>query len=282
MPLLTILISGIDASAGLRAASPAWSQTMAEQVDGDPRWPAIDVVDLGAGRYRLVDGRRRLAAAIRKEMTTIEARVFTRAEFADEAAEQLHEIRANLLQSGTTALERAVYLATWKALHEAVNGPAKRGRKSAAELAQNSAAIFSGQFSAIAAETLGISERSVQASVQVATGIDRAIRDRIAHHPVARVMSELLELATQAPERQTTIVDLLLAEPVTGATPTTIAEAIAIIDKLPAPRALAPWETAYARISKLPDTEQDRLFDAMASSIERWYAARRRTARKAA
>lgn len=283
MQALTVKISQIDATRGLRAVSDAWAQTMAEEAqrDGGPKWQPIDVVEVGTGKYRLVDGRRRLAASIRLGLDAVEARVLTAAEYADEATIQLHEIKANMLQSGVTALERAVYLAAWKDLHEAVNGPAKRGRKSAAELAQNSAAIqlgeFIGLFSAVAATTLGISERSVQVAVQVARGLSPTVKARIAPTPLADTMSELLLLSGETAERQERIVGLLLAEPPSALH---VAEAIAIIDRVPAPRQLEMWETVYGRLSKLPDTQLDRLFDQMAPAIERWLAAK--SGRKAA
>lgn len=283
MQMVSVKIAQIDATRGLRAVSDAWAQTIAEEAqrDGGPKWQPIDVVEAGAGQYRLVDGRRRLAASIRLGLDEVDARVLTATEYADEAAIQLHEIKANMLQSGVTALERAVYLAAWKNLHEAVNGPARRGRKSAAELAQNSAAIQSGEFvgafSPLAAATLGISERSVQVAVQVARGISATVQARIAPTPLADTMSELLLLSGETAERQERIVGLLLADPPSALH---VAEAIAIIDRVPAPRQLEMWETVYGRLSKLPDTQLDRLFDQMAPAIERWLAAK--SGRKAA
>ncbi len=279
MQIVPLLLTQIDATGGLRPVSDAWVSTMADlsDADGAPMWAPIDVVAVGGDRYRIVDGRRRYAAAQRRELDTIEARIFT----GDDAALRLHEIKANMLQSGVTALERAIYLATWKDLHEAVNGPAKRGRKAAAppvpELAQNSAAIFAGLFSRVAAETLGISERSVQVAVQVARDIAEPLRLRLARHRIADTMSELLALAVEPAERQERIADLLLSDPPQAGT---VSEAVAILDHLPAPREPAAWEKAYARVSRLPPREQDRLFDSLAASIERWQAGR--VARKGA
>lgn len=284
MRFLRIKVSQIDASKGLRAVSEAWAQTMAEEAqrDGGPRWSPVDVVDLGSDKYRLVDGRRRLAAVLKVGLDEIDARVLTAAEYAEEASLQLHEIKANLFQSGVTALERAIYLSAWKTLHEAATGPAKRGRKSAAELAQTSAAIqageFVGLFSAVAAETLGISERSIQAAVQVARSLGENVRTRIASTPIANVMSELLQLSGETVDRQEKIVGLMLSEPPAA---NSVAEAIAIIDRVPPPKQLELWETVYVRLSKMTEAQQDRLFDQMAPAIERWFA-NRSTGRKAA
>ena len=267
-----IPIAKIDRSKRLRAINPTWAQTLADEArETGPQWPAIEVVETAKG-YRLVSGGHRTAAAELLGLTEIEAKVFGNDEFADEASIRLREIRENMLRYELTALDRAVHLATWKEIHESVAGPAKRGRKSRQEeLAQNSAAIFAGTFSKAAATALGISERSVQVAVQVACSITEAVRHRISAHSIADTMSELIQLAGETPDRQDTIAGMLLAEPPLAHT---VAEAIALIDKLPAPKKLEKWEAAAARFGRLTLSEQDRFFEANSASVDRSLAAR--------
>ncbi|MBB4302316.1 ParB family chromosome partitioning protein [Rhodobium orientis] len=270
-----IAISAIDASGRLRPINPDWVETLAEQIATGITLPAIEVVERKEG-YRLIAGGHRLKAHEKAGLDVIEADVCPANEFADEAAVRLREIQENMLRYELTALDRAVHLATWKELHESVAGPAKRGRKKATEeLPQNSAAIFAGTFSKAAAKALKVSERAVQAAVQVATGIAPDVRERIAFLKIADTMSELIELSKQARARQDAIAGLLTSEPPAAST---VADAIAIIDRRPPPRTLEQWEAASSRFGRLSDAEQDRFFEANAAAVDRWLARRRQKA----
>jgi len=273
MTIQTIDISRIDRSGRLRPINHAWAETMAEALRAGEELPPIEVVERGTG-YRLIAGGHRTEAHLLAERSTIEAVVRTAAEFADEAAIRLREIRENMIRFELTALDRAVNLATWKEIHEAAYEPPKRGRRAKKldpeKLAQDSAA-FSMSFSKAAAEALRISKRSIQVSVQIAAGLDLEIRERIAAAPIADVTSELLQLAQQDPERQAKIVGLLLADPPTAGT---VAEAIAVLDRIPAPVRFAGWEKVSDRFGKLAEADQDRFFAAHADAIDRWLMTR--------
>ena len=266
----------IDTSNRLRPINPVWVETLAEAIGRGEMLPPIEIVERG-DRFVLASGGHRLAAHRHAGLTEIEAHVFAAADFADEAAIRLREIKENMLRYELTALDRSVHLATWKEIWEAAATPTKRGRKPkdaiSEKLPQNSAAIFAGSFSAAAASALRLSERSIQVAVQIAIGIDPGVRERIAVAPIADVQSELLQLAAQHPDRQAKIAALLLAEP-PGAT--SVADAVAIIDRVPAPAAQAPWEKLSDRFARLSEREQVRFFAAHEEAIERWMATRSR------
>lgn len=272
MTIQTIEIAKIDTSGRLRPINPTWSAAMAETLAAGERLPPIEVVERGEG-YRLIAGGHRVDAHKIARRTEIEAEVYSAASFADEAAIRLREIKENMLRFELTALDRAVHLATWKEIHEAAYEPPKRGRKPKSidpeKLAQSSAS-FAKSFSAAASEALRMSERSVQVAVQVATGIGLEIRERIARAPIADVMSELLQLANQTPERQSKIVDLLFLKRAG-----TVAEAVALLDATPAPVRLSGWQKVSDTFSRLKEAEQDAFFLAHSDAIDRWLIARR-------
>lgn len=273
----TIDISRIDATGRLRPINPDWSAAMAETLAAGERLPPIEVVERGEG-YRLIAGGHRLDAHKIAGRATIEAEVYSAAAFLDEAAVRLREIKENMLRFELTALDRAVHLATWKEIHEAAYEAPKRGRKpkkiDAEKLAQDSAA-FAKSFSKAAAAALRMSERSIQVAVQVAAGLALEIRERIARAPIADNISELLHLAHQAPERQAQIVGLLLADP---AQAKSVAEAIAVLDRTPAPTRLTGWAKVSDTFSRLEPADQQRFFDAHADAVDRWLMARNRHA----
>ncbi|WP_319774441.1 hypothetical protein [Breoghania sp.] len=269
----TVKIADIDASNRLRPINPTWAETIAEGLRNGDEVPPIKVVEQGE-KFRLIFGGHRLEGHVLADFETIEVDVRPSAEYPDEASIRLEEIRENMIRYELTALDRAVHLAAWKALHEEAAGPAKRGRKSKAELAQaelaqNSAAIFAGTFSAAAAAALGVSERSVQVAVQVANGIVADVRETIAFLPIADTMSELLKLAALSPERQKAVADMLAADPPRAGS---VADAVALISDTPKPAKPAAWERLSDKFSRLKPGEQKRFFELHRAEIETWLA----------
>lgn len=284
MQVQTIRIAEIDRSKRLRAINPDWAQALADEAReaGTPQWSPIEVVRVDKG-YRLISGGHRTEAVVLLGLEEIEAKVFEREEFADEAAIRLREIRENMLRYELTALDRAIHLVAWKDIYETANAVDRRGGDRRSKAVQTNSAdlhnrSFAERFSLAAAKALSISEDSIKRSLKVAKGIAETVRIRISAHDLARNMSELLLLSGETADRQEKIVGLMLAVPPAA---NSVAEAIAIIDRVPAPRQLELWETVYVRLSKMTEAQQDRLFDQMAPAIERWIASRS-TGRKAA
>jgi ParB family chromosome partitioning protein len=261
-------IAKIDASDRLRATRQDWVDTFAESIQAGELLPAIEVVERD-GKFRLITGAHRLKAHIQVGHTVILADVLDAAAYADDAACRLREIKENMARAGLTELDRAVAIATWKGIHESVRGINRGGRPSAGKTTAESAEVFSASFSTAAARALGISERSVFVAVSIATGIARDIRDRIATHPIADRQSELIQLSRETPERQAKIIDLMLADP-PGASD--VAEAIAALDRVPAPAAAAPWERLASKFSRLKEAQQHAFFAAHRTAITDWLA----------
>ncbi len=274
MPYQSIEITTIDASGQIRPLDPIWVTTYAEAIHEGDELPPIEVVERATG-FRMVTGYHRLAAHSQAGRTAIMARVFTAAEFVDEAAIRLRQIKANMAQIELTVLGRAVHLAAWKELYETINTTDRRGGKRRGVEAEINSQEFAKRFSLATSEALGISERSVQIAVQIATGIIPLVRARIELAPIARVASELLQLSHQDADRQTKIIDLIICDPPQA---DTVADAIAILDRIPAPTKLTGWERVSDKFSRLPVTEQDRFFAAHSDAIDRWLMQRGRRA----
>ncbi len=271
MNFQSLEISSIDASGRLRPINPVWVSTFAEALAEGDDLPPIEVVERGSG-YRLVNGAHRLAAHVEVGLSTIDARVFAAAEYADEAAIRLREIRANMATIELTVLDRAVHIAAWKEIYETVNTVDRRGGKRRGIEPATNRQDFAIRFSAAAAEALDISERSVRIAVQIASGIVPMVRNRIALAPIAKNASELLQLSHQDGARQAAIVDLLLSEPPQAGS---VADAIAVIDRIPAPTKFTGWERVSDRFSRLSPADQGRFFAAHADAIDVWMATRR-------
>ncbi|WP_026784244.1 ParB N-terminal domain-containing protein [Pleomorphomonas koreensis] len=278
MQVQAIRIADIDRSKRLRAINPDWAQALADEAReaGGAQWSPIEVVALDKG-YRLISGGHRTEAAMLAGLVEIEAKVFDRTEFADEAEIRLREVRENLLRYELTALDRAIHLVAWKEIYEAANAVDRRGgdRRSKTKSADetNSADLrnrsFAERFSLAASKVLGVSEDSIGRSLKIAKGISEAVRLKISAHPIADNASELLKLSGETAQRQEKIVGLLMSDPPNAAN---VDEAIAIIDRVPAPKQLELWEKTSASLLRMSDTQLDRVFDAMAPKIMAWMA----------
>jgi ParB family chromosome partitioning protein len=272
----TIELSRIDASNRLRPVNPTWVQAMAEQVLSGDTLPPIDVVERGTG-FRLIAGGHRVEAHKRAGRATIEATVWPAEAFASEAALRLHEIKENIVRYELTELDRAVHLAAWKDIHEAAAGPGKKGgrpKKGEAEKpVPDLAEVFAGSFTEAAAAALKVSQRSVYRSVQIANGLDPAVRERISFHPIADNLSELLQLAGETRDLQVRVVNLLLSEPPEAQT---VADAVAVLQGQQKPQRPEPWVKVSSTFSRLKEAEQNAFFTAHSDAIDRWLATRRR------
>lgn len=282
MQVKTVKIADIDRSQRLRAINKDWAQALADETReaGVPQWPPIEVIALDKG-YRLIAGGHRTEAAVLLGLEEIEAKVFDRAEFADEATIRLREIRENLLRYELTALDRAIHLFAWKEIYETANAVDKRGGarrgKHIDQIIKSDYLVFTERFSAAAAKVLAISEASVVRSVRIAKGMSEGVRLRISAHPLANNVSELLQLSGETAQRQEKIVGLLMSDPPTAAS---VAEAIALIDRMPAPRQLELWEKTSASLARMPEPQLDRVFDSLSPQISAWMA--RKASKKAA
>ncbi|MBB5046755.1 ParB family chromosome partitioning protein [Rhodopseudomonas rhenobacensis] len=266
----SIKIEDIDASERLRELRPDWVETFAEQIAAGEPLPAIEVAAKPDGKWLLLLGAHRLAAHAKAGRTIIDADV-SDISALDADACRLREVKGNLVCAELSVLDRAVSLAEWKRIYEAKNPLPKRGRPAAGENGEKISNIFVERFSAAAARALGITERSVQLALEVAS-IDAEVRRKLALHEVSDSQSELLALARQSVARQREIAKLLL-DPESGIA--YVDDAIAAIDKTPAPARASAWEAISNKFSKLKEAQQYAFFDAHQDAIAIWQKSRK-------
>lgn len=261
----TIKIADIDTTGRLRELRPDWVAAIAEQVQAGDVLPPIEVAKKPQGGWRLLIGGHRVAGHQQAGRTEIEADI---ADFSadDEPACRMREIKENLVRAELTVLDRAVALAEWKRIYEAANPLPKRGRPTVDEMFAETAKIFVERFSSAAAKALGVSERSIYAAVEIAS-IAATVRRELALHPIADNQAELLALARESAARQRQIAARLL-DADSGIT--SVADAVAAIDKTPPPDRAPAWEKVSNTFSKLKAAEQYAFFDAHADAIKAW------------
>lgn len=266
-PIVDIEIALIDVPAGRRRLDPAWVETLSDLFSSQGQLSPIELIER-EGRYRLVFGGHRLGAAKLIGWSTIRAVVKDAAAFASEAEITLREITENMARRQLSVLDRSVDIARWREIYNAAHTVSKGGRKPKDGASEELTAKFAVSFSTAAQMAFGLSDRSITYAVKVAS-IPSDLRDRIALHAIADNQSELLALAAEPAERQAQIVALLLAEPAQAAS---VAEAIAIIDRLPKPQRAQAWEKLSDTFSRLKQKDQDRFFELHESAIRRWLA----------
>lgn len=264
-----IAISRIDVPTGRRKLDPAWVQALSDLFSSQGQLSPIELIATGE-RFRLVFGHHRLAAGKLIGWSEIRAVVKDASTFTDEAEIVLREITENLARRELSVLDRAVDIARWREIYNAAHTISKGGRKAKETDPQELTAKFAVSFTVAAQQAFQLSERSVFNAVKVAS-IPADLRDRIALHPVAANQSELLALAAEPAERQAQVVALLTAEP---AQATSVADALALIDRLPAPKPAARWEKLSDAFSRMKEKEQYRFFELHEGAIRRWLAYR--------
>ena len=156
-----------------------------------------------AGKFILIVGGHRYRAAELIGWDEIDAYIV--ALTPDQA--RMREIDENLYRADLTELDRAVFLAEKKRIHEKLHPATKHGgdRKS------DQAAIFGDmvpRFSQEACERLGMSERSLQRTLARAA-LPADVRARIAGTPMADKGSDLDALLKLQPEQRMPALDLL-------------------------------------------------------------------------
>jgi ParB family chromosome partitioning protein len=285
IPAINILRALVDVPADHRKVHPDAAQALAENTAIHGQRQPIEVIAID-GRYRLVFGATRLAAAAINDWEALPAIVKQPADFKSEAGIRLVTIAENFYHRSLTALDRSVDIADWCAIWKATQPQVKPGPKPSkdgtqqlsAKLALNSAdadladagEAFAISFSEAAQNALGLSRRSVFRALKIA-GLTAEIRDRIALHPIADNQQELLALCPEPFERQGRIVDLILSGEAGS-----VAQALDIIAERPVAIIQAAWEKVADRFARLKQAEQDNFFQLHESAILRWVAERKR------
>lgn len=192
----------------LRPVDDAWVAALAESIrDHGLEQPIVVRPNPGFSEdhaYVLVAGCHRLAAFRLLERAEIPAIV--REMSADEA--RLVEIDENLMRRELDPLDRAVFLTERKAVWERMHPETKHGgdRKSRKKQGENQVATIATRFSKEVAERVGLSERTIRLSYQIAQELGPDGISRLRGTPLAGNQAQLLLLAKMSPaEREAAI-----------------------------------------------------------------------------
>lgn len=205
--IITIPLAQIDVGARLRPVDPAWVELLAASLAERGQDTPIRVRPSEEdGRYILVAGAHRVAAAEAAGLQTLEAVVITATD--DEAT--LDEIDENLMRRELSPLDRAVFLRARKEVYERLNPTTAHGKAKKNKGKENTTSLspFPVAFAKATAARLGLDPRSIQRAIARAK-IPADVRAMIAGHPVAESGAELDKLAKYSPAMQRKIADCL-------------------------------------------------------------------------
>lgn len=160
----------------------------------------------GARPYTLVAGAHRLRAyELADEDWSREIETLVIEGDKDEAA--LVEITENLFRNELSALDRAMFVMSYREIWERKHGKIEAGRRgNSANIAQLLEDEAASGFSTHVADRLGLSKRSVENAQRIGKHLNPALRRELRGTPEADNGSLLLKLAKMPPERQSQIV----------------------------------------------------------------------------
>lgn len=199
----------------------------------------------GATPYILVAGAHRLRGAKILGWTEIEAAIIE----ADQSEAQLVEITENLFRNELSALDRAVFVASYRDVWEQAHGKIKAGRPEKSgqvgPISDNPIDLICAQtgssFSEHLAERMGVSVRNIKRLGQIARSLSPAIRVAVRGTPAADNQSLLLSVAKRPPAEQQAIVSTMQAAQID--LPTVLRQI------KPAPAKVSPQEAIFATLS---------------------------------
>lgn len=144
----------------LRPVDADWVQLLAASLAESGQQTPIQVGPADAeGRYRLIAGAHRVAAAVEAKLATLRATVFT----GPQLQADLLEVDENLMRRELSELDRAVFLAKRQEIYETLYPQTKRGgdRRSDQTDKNDSLIPQQGSFALATAQKLGFSERQI-------------------------------------------------------------------------------------------------------------------------
>jgi len=200
---LQVSLARISLGERLRAVDPDYVALLSESMREQGLMTPIEIgPEDGEGIHTLIAGAHRLEAARRLGWAEITARVFG----GDAIQARLREIDENLCRHDLTELDRAIFLASRKALYEQLNPETRHGGKRRGDQVAKFGHL---SFSADAAEKLGVSERAIRRSVRRAEALAAETRQRITGTPIARRGAEIDVLAALPHAEQLRLLDLM-------------------------------------------------------------------------
>lgn len=195
---LPIELAAIDPGKRLRTAldESAVNQLAESMATLGLQAPVVVKPAIETGRFLLLAGAHRLEAAARLGWGRIEAMVVD----ADEDESAMIEIDENLARAELTALDRALFIAARKTLHERLNPAARHGgdRKSGKYNKSNSDQVLNistRSFTATTAKRTGVSESMVRRAAMIGKHLTPALVGALAGTPLAERESDLYRLS---------------------------------------------------------------------------------------
>ncbi|SNY91367.1 chromosome partitioning protein, ParB family [Cohaesibacter sp. ES.047] len=153
----------------------------------------------GAHRYRAVE--------LLGEGEEIDALVVK----ADKDEAIILEIEENLFRNDLSVMDRAIFVETyreaWEKVHGVINPKGGRPKNSdkLSEFSESPVGLLEAEaqkgFSAVCADRLGVSSRSIERLSKISQKLPKSVRKAIANSPIADNQSQLLKLAKIPPEK---------------------------------------------------------------------------------
>lgn len=203
-PLFLADIAAIDASNRLRPTDQARVEALAASLNevGQQQPIVVRPRSDGANGLTLVAGAHRLAAAVLLGWTEIAA-IWVN---PSEAEARLIEIDENLIRNELSEIDRAISLAERKRIYEALHPETRHGGKRP-KTTKDQVVNFAtwSRFSKDAAKRIGLSESTIQKSVQLAVALSPEAIALIRGTGLADNGSQLRALAELAPDQQVKI-----------------------------------------------------------------------------
>lgn len=260
-----------------RSFDPEWAEALSGLIAHSGLLHPITVRRDG-DRYRLVAGRRRLAACKLLGKLRIPCRI-SDANSDDDA--RLEEVMENLGRQELIALDRCQHLYELKLVWERKYPHTAHGGDTRSEQAKtkrqtlpfdpNAEEIFG--FARANAEKVGLSQRTIRLAVAIWEGLSQASRDRLGRTDLARKQTELKALSELCHKQQAEVLDLVLGE----ADVTNVAGALEALEGGVVPNAVEKQLAALRKqVSALPEPVFDRL---IIDNADRIIAALRRQGR---
>lgn len=203
-------LAEIEVPARLRPVDEAYVAVLATSIDDHGLEQPIVVRPVAGGDdvtpYRLVAGAHRLAAV--RSLGRAEIPAVVRDLDDDEA--RIVEIDENLIRRELNILDRALFLRERKDVYERLNPEARHGGdrrsdKTKSQPLRLDLGLRAERFTAEVAEKVGLSERTVQLAIQMATELDPEAVDLLRATKFAANQNALLKLSKEPPAKQRTL-----------------------------------------------------------------------------
>lgn len=210
--LVVVAIGAIDVGERLRQVDPDYVTWLAGDIAAHGLLVPIQLAKPpGAKRYALIAGAHRLAAfrqlaAGDDRYSHIDAKVFG----AGQVEARGLEIAETLVRHELNALDRATFLAEYKALYLIAHPETKAGVAGGRARQGHANEIVSFAYSAAA--KAGITPRAIQLAVEMHERLGPEVRDRVRGTWLARNQAQLIALSRAKAERRGAILDLLLSD----------------------------------------------------------------------